>query len=648
MCGIVGMVGRRANRGVVEAMCPTIVHRGPDSQGFYVQPGVVLGMRRLSIIDLAGGDQPIHNEDRTIWTVYNGEIYNCQLLRKDLESRGHCFYTRSDTELLVHSYEEFGQELCASLRGMYAFALWNESTRELILGRDRLGEKPLYYAQLGDTLLFASEIKALLSCHEVSREIDPVSLDQYFTLGYVSGPRTMFRGISKLLPGHQMTFTQGRASIRRYWDLPTAASEMPCNDREEDWLEWLDDSLQEAIRLRLVSDVPVGAFLSGGLDSSVVVALMRRHATGPLKTFSVAFDEDGDYDERQHAREVARYLSTDHHEVIVKGSSPDLLTKVIWHLDEPIADEASVPTWLVSEVARQHVKVVLTGEGADELFAGYGQYFYVHRLNELQTQLPLPILRLGRHLFPLLPDGGRGGMWMERGRKVLLGLLYPPAQSYTQYGHLMSSHQRNKLYSRELKRLLESYQETGDDPRLGYFSHVFDRPALDQALYVDTKTWLPDELLMKVDKMTMAHSLEARAPYLDQKLVEGAFRMPARLKIRNGVFKYILRRLAQPLLPETICQRRKHAFAVPYREWFIGPLRPFIYDILGPEKGRDHGFLNPGTIQEHLRDYFDHGLQGPKETRILWALMCFQLWYDVFVTRRIKVPTALCHLEQVG
>ena len=633
MCGIVGVVGSRANRELVEEMCATIVHRGPDSHGFYLRPGVALGMRRLSIIDLAGGDQPIHNENRTVWTVYNGEIYNFQSLCKDLKARGHCFYTRSDTELLVHSYEEFGDNLCARLRGMYAFALWDDSKQKLILGRDRLGKKPLYYTQVDDSILFASEIKALLCYREVSREIDPVSLDHYFTLGYVPGPRTMFRGIMKLLPGHQMTFSRGQVCIREYWDLSSQESDTPDGEREQEWLEWLDMKLQEAVRLRLVSDVPVGAFLSGGLDSSVLVALMRKHVTGPLKTFSVAFDEPGGYDERQHALEVARHLATDHYEVVVKESPPELLTKVVHHLDEPIADEAAIPTYLVSEAARQQVKVVLTGEGADELFAGYGQYYYIQRLNEIQAHLPQVLIRTGRLLLPLVPDGGRGGVWLERGRKVLLGLLYPPGESYTQYGHLIPAHQRTQLYSKEFKELLQRHPEAGADPRLGFFSRVSHRAALDQALYVDTKTWLPDELLMKVDKMSMANSLEARAPYLDHCLVAGVFRMPAHLKVRNGVFKYILRRLGQSLLPESIWQRRKHAFAVPYRAWFTGELKPFVYDTLRADNVRAHGLLDAAGVQRRLRNYFDRGQQGPKETRALWALMCFQLWYGMFIGR---------------
>jgi asparagine synthase (glutamine-hydrolysing) len=587
-------------------------------------------MRRLSIIDLAGGDQPIHNENRTIWTVFNGEIYNFQSLRKELEARGHRFYTNSDTELLVHCYEEYGQGLCAPLRGMFAFAVWDESQQELVIARDRIGKKPLYYTQLGDSLLFASEIKALLCCADVSREIDPVSCNQYFTLGYVPGPRTMFRGIWKLLPGHQLTFSNERLATREYWDLSSEQPDVPRSEREEEWLEWLDHTLQEAVRLRLMSDVPLGAFLSGGLDSSIVVALMRRYVTGPLKTFSVAFDEAGEYDERQHARAVASHFGIDHHEVVATGSPPDLLTKVVWHLDEPIADPAAVPTYLVSEFARQHVKVVLTGEGADELFAGYGQYSYVQRLNELQGHLPRALLGLGRLLLPIVPEG-RLGVWPERGRKVLLGLLYPPAQSYIQYGQLVAGHERDRLYSLKLKRLLDIDPQAVRDPRVDYFSRVSSRTALNQVLYVDTKTWLPDELLMKVDKMSMANSLEARAPYLDHELVAGAFHMSDKLKVRKGVFKYILRRFARTVLPETIWQRPKHAFSVPYRSWFTGALKSFVYDVLSPKRVQRHGLFDSAAVKCQLRDYFERRRQGPKETRALWALVCFQLWHDLYI-----------------
>jgi asparagine synthase (glutamine-hydrolysing) len=631
MCGIVGIIGKKATCELVETMCSTITHRGPDSDGFFLRPGVALGMRRLSIIDLSTGDQPIHNEDSTIWTVFNGEIYNFQSVRKDLEGRGHRFYTNGDTELLVHSYEEFGHNLCTPLRGMFAFAVWDEGKQELLVARDRLGKKPLYYTQLGDTLLFASEIKALLCCKDLSCEIDPISLDQYLTLGYVPGPRTMFRGVLKLLPGHFMVFSQGRLKVEEYWDTMTQDSVVPRSEREEEWLEWLDANLQEAVRLRLVSDVPLGAFLSGGLDSSVIVALMRRYVTGPLKTFSVAFDEAGDYDERQHARQVAGYLATEHHELVVRESPLDLLEKVVWHLDEPIADEAAVPTYLLSGLARQHVKVVLTGEGADELFAGYGQYYYVQRLNELQAQLPGLVRGMGHGLLGLLPDGGRGGIWVERAHKLLAGLFNPVSESFTQYGHLIPTCVRQNLYSQHFKELLGSRAELPYECRRAYFGNVASSSALNQALYVDTKTWLPDELLMKVDKMSMANSLEARAPYLDHKLVEGIFHMTDKLKIRKGLFKYLLRRWAQSILPEDTWRRPKHGFSVPYREWFNGALKPMVHDALSPQRIQAHGLLEVNAIQKMQQDYFIRGRQGEKETRALWALLCFQIWYDLFL-----------------
>lgn len=649
MCGIAGVVGSRATRQLVERMCSITVHRGPDSDGFLVRPGVVLGMRRLSIIDLSTGDQPIHNEDRTIWTVFNGEIYNFRSLRKTLEGRGHRFYTQGDTELLVHFYEDSGYDLCASLRGMFAFAIWNEPKKELLVARDRLGKKPLYYTQLGDTIFFASEIKALLCCEDVPREIDPVSLDQYLTLGYVSGPRTMFRGISKLLPGHLMTFSNGHLTIHEYWDVTSQDATVPCSDREEDWLEWLDASLQEAVRLRLVSDVPLGAFLSGGLDSSVLVALVRRYLTGPFKTFSVAFDEAGDYDERRHASLVAHHLGTDHHELIVRESPVELLNKIVWHFDEPIADEAAVPSYLLSALARQHVKVVLTGEGADELFAGYGQYYYVQHLHQLQVRLPTFARQAGRKILRFVPAGGHGGTWVERAHKVLLGLFCPLPQSFLQYGQMIPNHVRQYLYSRQFKQMLCSQNELPFECRRKYFGKVVSWSALNQALYVDTKTWLPDELLMKVDKMTMANSLEARSPYLDHGLVEGVFRMPDRLKVRNGVFKYLLRRYGQSILPESIWRRPKHAFSVPYREWFNGPLKPLVYDTLSSQRIRRHGFLEAEAITKFLHEYFGRGRQGEKETRALWALVCFQLWSDLFLkTNRIETASACSDSHQVG
>lgn len=639
MCGIVGVIGPRATPALAKAMCAAIVHRGPDSDGFYTRPGVALGMRRLSIIDLAGGDQPIHNENRTIWTVYNGEIYNFPSLKKELEALGHGFYTRTDTELLVHCYEEYGTGLCGPLQGMFAFALWDEARQQLIVARDRLGEKPLYYAQVGDTLFIASEIKALLCCDDVPQKIDSISVDQYFTLGYVPGPRTMYEGISKLLPGHRLVFSRGRMEISKYWEILPGSVETPNGERVEEWLEWLEAQLDEAVQLRLISDVPLGAFLSGGLDSSLIVALMRRHVTGRLKTFSVAFDEAGDYDERQHAKAVASHFQTDHYELVAGASPPDLLTKVAWHLDEPIADPAAVPTYLVSQEARRHVKVVLTGEGADELFAGYGRYSYVQRLHDIQSRLPPLVVRTGRALFSLVPDRDSGGVWVERAKKVMSGLLLPPNESYLKYGRMTERSYRERLYSEGLRHLLDSSGAADCDPRGVYFEKIADQSALNQALFVDTKTWLPDELLMKVDKMSMANSLEARAPYLDHHLVEGAFRMPDSLKVRNGVFKYILRRLGQGVLPQSIWRRQKHGFVVPYREWFSGPLKPFVYDVLSSGKVREHGLFDPAGVRHQLREYFDRKMQSEKETRALWALLCFQLWYESGIATRAREMT---------
>jgi asparagine synthase (glutamine-hydrolysing) len=643
MCGIVGVIGPRATPALAKAMCAAIIHRGPDSDGFYARPGVALGMRRLSIIDLASGDQPIHNENRVVWTVYNGEIYNFPSLKKELEALGHKFYTRTDTELLVHCYEEYGTGLCGPLRGMFAFALWDESKQQLIVARDRLGKKPLYYAQVGDTLFIASEIKALLRCDDVPRKIDSISVDQYFTLGYVPGPRTMYEGIFKLLPGHLLVFSRGLMQVSKYWEMLPASVETPNGERAEEWLEWLETQLDEAVRLRLISDVPLGAFLSGGLDSSLVVALMRRHVTGRLKTFSVAFDESGDYDERQHAKAIASHFETDHHELVAGGSPPDLLTKVVWHLDEPIADPAAVPTYLVSREARRHVKVVLTGEGADELFAGYGRYSYVQRLHDIQSRLPHLLVRAGRALFPLIPDGGRRGIWVERARKVMSGLFLPPGESYTKYALMTEHFYRTRLYSQGFKCFLAESETAKIDPRLGHFSEVADQTPLNQALFVDTKTWLPDELLMKVDKMSMANSLEARAPYLDHHLVEGAFRMPDSLKVRNGVFKYILRRLGQGILPQSIWRRQKHGFIVPYREWFSGPLKSFVYDVLTSGKIRQHELFDAAGVRQQLKSYFDRKEQGEKETRALWALLCFQIWYESGTANRSS-STSSCAL----
>jgi asparagine synthase (glutamine-hydrolysing) len=618
MCGICGIAGQRDPE-LVQRMTRTMVHRGPDDEGFYSDQSVSLGMRRLSIIDLESGHQPITNEDQSVWVIFNGEIYNYRELRASLEKKGHRFATGSDTEVIAHAYEEYGEACVHALRGMFTFALWDRARARLLLARDRLGIKPLYYWISGGVLVFGSEIKAILAHPGVSREVNVTALDLYLTLQYVPAPWTMFEGIQKLLPGHLLVWGDREARIERYWDVVFLEAPRPV--READAVEALRERLEEAVRYRLIADVPLGALLSGGVDSSVIVALMARAASGPVKTFTVGFDVGGKYNELEEARLIAKRFGTDHHELVMDPrQAQEWLPKLIWHLDEPLADRAFLPTFLICRFARERVKVVLTGEGGDELFAGYPRYAWFRAGEALSKRVPAAICDATIRLAGLA-----AGEKIQRYAQLVLTDL-PPADRHLAWVGNFVPDAKSALWGPALKERVrpDAARELVD----GLFSVRKDGSLLHRLMYLDIKTWLVDDILHKVDKMSMATSLEARVPLLDHKLVEFVATLPAALKLPGFQMKRLLKEAVKDLIPAGILNRRKHAFQVPVAEWFRGGLRELLQATLLSADRLRHGFFNihevGRLVGEHLGGRGDHN-------QCLWNLVCFQLWYEQFI-----------------
>ena len=625
MCGIAGFVeGKGATRlteeraALLDRMCRRIIHRGPDEQGAEVLGRAALGMRRLSIIDLAGGHQPMHGCDERVRLVFNGEIYNYKELQRELEARGHGFRTRSDTETIVHAYEEFGTACVERLRGMFAFALWDGKAERLFVARDRAGEKPLYYTTTrGGTFVFGSELKCLLEHPEVGRETDPAALDAYLTLGYVPEPLSVFRGVRKLEAGHRLVLEAGRVTTQSYWDFPTQTDDPPRG--EDEYVEELRARLEESVRMMLVADVPLGAFLSGGVDSSTIVGLMSRATNAPVKTFSIGFREDS-FDELKYARLAARHFETDHRELIVTPEVCQLVDELVRHFDEPFADQSSVPTYLVSKLAREHVKVVLSGDGGDELFAGYTRYA-VERDRQGFARLPRLVRRgLMAPLASQLPHGARG-------RNFIHNVALDPEERYLDNVSTFNALGKRALYTADFRRAL-----AGRAPASELFrAHAGRGPGeggVAPLLYLDAKTYLPGDILTKVDRMSMAASLEARVPLLERDLVEFVSRVPAGLKMRGDESKYIFKRAVRGLVPDEILDRPKQGFGVPIGEWINRELRVRIRDTFADARTRTRGVFEPAYVDvllaEHERGRRDH-------SNALWSLFILELWHRAYV-----------------
>jgi asparagine synthase (glutamine-hydrolysing) len=618
MCGIAGIVNADSSGRVLpemlRGMCDALVHRGPDDYGEYIDGQVGIGMRRLSIIDLQGGRQPIANEDGTIWVVLNGEIYNYRRLRNDLETHGHRFRTTSDTEVIVHLFEEMGEECVHRLRGMFAFAIWDVRRRALMLARDRLGIKPLYYANLQEGLVFGSELKALLTHPRISRDLDPEAVAEYFTHLCVPGDLSIFEGIRKLPPAHVLTYRRGQMRLTRYWQVQPN----PDYSRSEgEWVEQLRDRLREAVETHLVADVPVGAFLSGGLDSGAMVALMAHASTDPVRTFTVGFTTPaGSFDERRPARTLAERYATVHQECLLAPDVTDILPRIVHAFDEPFADSSAIPNFLVCQETARHVKVALSGLGGDELFGGYQRYVGL-QLGEAYRWVPgvarSAIATLARHL----PNGHGASQLGDRLKRFVAAGEMSSADRYRSFVSAFWN----------VKELLHPDVHESLRRRDARYDRVIRGLAientLDLGLFADLHLYLPDDLLTLTDRISMAHSLEVRVPFLDHELVEFVARMPARFKVHRFRTKILFRRAIAPWVPKGHLARSKQGFSVPLAEWLRGSLRPMLSDLVASQNWRESPWLNQFTVRrlvdEHLTGKVSHEVR-------LWAIICFLEW----------------------
>lgn len=619
MCGIAGIVstepGAKQDGETIRHMCDAILHRGPDDRGIYLNEGAALGMRRLSIIDLAGGHQPIHSEDQNVWVVFNGEIYNFPELRRELKSRGHDFYTHSDTEVIVHLYEELGANCVSKLRGMFALALWDERRKTLLLARDRLGKKPLHYACERGTVFFGSEIKSLLAVAPELADVDDEALLSYFQFGYIPDPLTAFRTIRKLPPGHLLEFKSGHIRVWPYWDLRSYGTFDPPSEQE--CLDELQHRLEEVVRIRLVSDVPLGALLSGGVDSSTIVALMARVHSGTVKTFSIGFPND-DFSETAHARAVAERFATDHSEFIVDPNFNETLDKLTHMLEEPFADSSILPTYHVSRIARQHVKVALSGDGGDELYGGYNRY-QINLRRRVFEKVPAWVGRAYRkHAYPRLPLGA----W---GRKFAYNISLGTRDRYIDsVSYLPPDLRERSIFSNDFLDFAADRPSPAD-----LFRNYYDRAPADDDLsrmqYLDTKTYLTADVLTKVDRMSMAASLEVRCPLLDHEFVEWSASLAPHWKLRMGQSKYALKRLAERLgVPGHTINRSKQGFAMPLVHWFRKELKRGIGHILLEPRSLGRGYLNASGVRKMLEEHW----QGRRDNSgSLWILLMFELWH---------------------
>ena len=618
MCGIAGYIyhdaARPAEQRILAAMNAAITHRGPDSDGFHLAGTVGIAMRRLAIIDVATGRQPLCNEDGSVWIVFNGEIYNHPALRAALEQRGHVFKTHSDTECIVHAYEEYGDDCVRHLRGMFAFAIWDQKRRRLFIARDRVGKKPLYFAEHDGGLLFGSELKCLLAYPGFPRELEHAALHHYLTLQYVPDPLTGFRAATKLPPAHTLVCEGGKVTLRRYWDLDFREKESGDDLREK-----VRAKIEESVRIRLMSEVPLGAHLSGGVDSSVIVGLMAGMSSRPVKTFAIGFEEAA-FNETDHARAVAEKFGTEHEEFIVSPSAFDVLGPLVAHFDEPFADSAAIPLWYLSKLTRQHVTVALNGDGGDEAFAGYQRY-YADAVANFYGIVPAFLRNAADAVLSRLPANPNKPV--EKSpiaalRKLGHAATMGSGASVVRWGSYFTEAEKAALYTPEFAEAFE--------PSHAEMEHTFAAALagnrLDRTLYTDLHHYLPGALLVKADRVTMAHSLEARSPFLDHELLELAARLPAWWKVRGTTTKWILRDLFADFLPPKIAGRGKLGFSVPLARWFAGPNYAAVCELLGPG-ARCHRYLRAENIskliEENRSGRFDHGKK-------IWALLVLETW----------------------
>jgi asparagine synthase (glutamine-hydrolysing) len=635
MCGIAGAAWTAESPplepGILRQMVTTISHRGPDDEGFYFSPGgsgpgSALGQRRLSIIDVGGGHQPLSNEDGTVWITFNGEIYNYRELQRPLERQGHVFRTSSDTETIVHLYEQYGPKCVQHLRGMFAFAIWDEKQRQLFLARDRLGKKPLVYRLESNRLLFASELKSLLQVPGIPRELNPVAVDDYLTYQYVPSSESILKGFAKLPPAHWALYRDGQFQQERYW-TPDYAE--PPSREEFGSLEGarkqLRETLTEAVRLRMRSDVPLGAFLSGGVDSTIIAGLMQSLSNRPVKTFSIGFPVAA-FDERSYAREAAHHLGTEHHEQVVEPAALEILPKLIWHYDEPFADSSAIPMMYLSQMTRAHVTVALSGDGGDELFAGYQRYQAVKLCGWLD-RLPGFVRRLlGASIWQRLPASVQQKSKRRRLKRLLSAIGLEPRRRYLKWISIFDDERRSELLTPEFQTSLAGHDSA--QFLLDAYNICPKRDFVTQTTCADVLTYLPCDILTKVDIASMAYGLEARAPFLDHHVVDLAARLPIEWKLHGRQGKQILIDTFAELLPKRIQKRAKMGFGVPLDHWFRNELRPLLEDVLLSQQARDRGLFQPDTVRrlvmEHTQGSWDHSYR-------LWSLLVLEMWQRQFL-----------------
>jgi asparagine synthase (glutamine-hydrolysing) len=638
VCGIAGRLnfrtGAPVDPGMLRGMGDLLAHRGPDGAGLWHQEAVGLAHRRLAIVDLTeAAGQPMTAEDPRVRVVCNGEIYNFRELRTELEARGHRFRTRSDTEVLLAAYAAHGVECLSRLRGMFAFALWDGGRRRLLLARDRTGKKPLYYRLDGDGIAFASEPKAFLADPSFEARPDVAALSDYLTYHYVPGPGSAFAGVRRVPPAHYLLVEGGQMRLERYWRLRYQPKrQLSADDAAAELLA----RLRDAVRCRLTADVPLGAFLSGGIDSSTVVALMAEAGAAPVRTFSIGFEER-EYDELPYARMVARRYGSDHHEFVVRPEAVDILPRLVWHYNEPYADSSAIPTFYLAELTRHHVTVALNGDGGDENLAGYRRYL-ASRLAERYAALARPLQRPLAALLAALPGPGRR---MAHARRFLAGLGEPPARRYAHWASHIDPVLKRDLTTEEFRRA------AGDRDSLEHlveaFRHTEGSDLVDATLAVDVETYLPDDLLVKVDIATMAHGLEGRSPFLDHELMEFCASLPSDLKLRGITTKYLLKRAVRALLPAPVVDRPKQGFGVPIDRWFRGELRTMVHDVLLDARTLRRGYFRESVVRR-LLDEHRRGVRGWHYQ--LWSLLVLELWHRMFVDRRPetgppRVPVAV-------
>lgn len=640
MCGITGWANLDSHtpphdgaRDLLHSMCERIIHRGPDSEGLFVSNGVALGMRRLAIIDLVTGEQPAFNEDKSIAVILNGEIYNYRELRTDLEKRGHAFRSASDTEVLPHLYEEYGDGMLRELNGMFAFALWDSRRRRLLIGRDRFGEKPLYWGVFDNTLLFASEPKVLLAHPSVKPALNLQALRQYLSFDYVPAPLSIYDGISKLPAAHKLVLEDGRVEVERYWCISyKTARPVPSENEAADHLREL---MADAVRMRLVSDVPLGVLLSGGVDSSSVAALAVRASSEPVKTFSISFAE-ASFDESAYARGVAKFLGTDHHEERLSANlAANLVSEIGAWMDEPFSDPSLVPTYLLSRFTRKHVTVALGGDGGDELFAGYPMYAGL-RWGEFYNRLPMPFRRrVVEPIVRLLPVKTKNLSLDYKALRFVTGAKYDTvARHHVWFGSFTPEEQTQLLTA---EALAASDGDIYAQARL-FAEECDNEDPVTRMQSVDTRLYLAEDILTKVDRASMAVSLEVRAPFLDPRVAEFAASLPANYKLRGHKTKYILKKAVHELLPPFVTKRGKKGFGVPVAEWLKEKLRPLARDLLSPERVRRAGVFNP-TYIARLQDEHERGVANHR--KLLWTLLMFELWHESFIETPRRIETSI-------